>query len=81
MKRSLFTRLTNLAQQLRATNRLAEAEPRVRRALAILAEFQRRMGRPHTKKDMLSKGYRPLVQAMAALPLFVWVRSHWLPAV
>lgn len=39
--------LNNLAGLLRATNRLAEAEPPMRRHVAIFVEFTRRTGHPH----------------------------------
>jgi hypothetical protein len=39
--------LNNLAELLRDTNRLAEAEPLYRQVLRILAEFGRRTGHEH----------------------------------
>jgi hypothetical protein len=55
--------LNNLAQLLKATNRLAEAEPPMRRALAILLNFSRRTGYDHpNQKAVLVPYQRDLCQ-------------------
>jgi tetratricopeptide (TPR) repeat protein len=43
------TNLNNLAELLRATNRLAEAEPLYRQGLRILVEFGHRTGHEHPR--------------------------------
>ena len=50
-------RLNNLAQLLQATNRLAEAEPLMRRTVAIVVEFTRRTGYRHPNLDDASASY------------------------
>ncbi len=60
--------LNNLAQLLKATNRLAEAEPLMRRALLILVEFTRRIGREHPHLDVILGNYRGLLEALGKTP-------------
>jgi hypothetical protein len=57
-------RLNNLAGLLRATNRLAEAEPLFRRALRILAEFGHRTGHEHPHFRTVINNYAGLISAM-----------------
>ena len=57
-------RLNNLAQLLRFTNRLAEAEPLMRRHLAVFIDFERRTGHPHPHRDMASRNYAGVLAAM-----------------
>jgi len=53
--------LNNLARLLHATNRLGEAEPLMRRALAILLEFERGTGYEHPHRQLVSVNYRSLL--------------------
>lgn len=57
-------RLNNLAQLLRFTNRLAKAEPLMRRHLAVFIDFERRTGHPHPHRDMASRNYAGVLAAM-----------------
>ena len=57
-------RLNNLAPLLQATNRLGEAEPLMRRALAIFLAFQRDTGHAHPHRDAVTANYRGLLAAM-----------------
>jgi hypothetical protein len=57
-------RLSNFAQLLRAPNRLGEAEPLMRRALAIALAFQRDTGHLHPRRDTRTANYRGLLAAM-----------------
>jgi len=61
-------RLSNLATLLNATNRLAEAEPLMRRALLILVGFTRRIGREHPRLDVVLSNYRGLLEALGRTP-------------
>ncbi len=61
---NVATALNNLALLLQATNRLAEAEPLMRRALAIVFEFERQTGFEHPRGRLFSANYRDLLQAM-----------------
>ncbi len=56
--------LNNLATLLQATNRLGEAEPLMRRALAIFLAFQRDTGHVHPHRDAVTANYRGLLAAM-----------------
>jgi predicted negative regulator of RcsB-dependent stress response len=49
---------------LKATNRLAEAEPLMRRALVIVLEFQNRTGHEHPNQAAASNNYRQLLKKM-----------------
>jgi hypothetical protein len=51
-------RLSNLAQLLQATNRLAEAEPRIGRAALIYLAFERQTGHTHPYRDTAFAWYR-----------------------
>ena len=57
-------RLNNLAQLPRFTNRLAEAEPPMRRHLAVFIDFERRTGHPHPHRDKASRNYAGVLAAM-----------------
>jgi hypothetical protein len=56
--------LNNLAQLLRATNRLAEAELLMRRVLVIVLEFTRRTGHWHPHLGDAINNYRGLLTKM-----------------
>jgi tetratricopeptide (TPR) repeat protein len=56
--------LNNLAELLRATNRLAEAEPLYRQVLRILAEFGHRTGHEHPHFRTAIDNYVALLSAM-----------------
>ena len=58
------TDLNNLAQLLQATNRLAEAEPLMRRVLVIFFDFTRRTGHEHPNLRTAFDNYRSLLRAM-----------------
>ena len=58
------TSLNNLAQLLKATNRLAEAEPLMRRHLEIFLKFTRETGHPHQHLHAGVNNYASLLQAM-----------------
>jgi hypothetical protein len=58
------TGLNNLALLLRATNRLAEAEPLFHRALRILAEFGYRTGQDHSQIRTAIDNYSRLLASM-----------------
>jgi hypothetical protein len=49
---------------LRATNRLAEAEPLYRQVLRILAQFRHRTGREHSQFRTAFNNYAGLLTAM-----------------
>jgi hypothetical protein len=57
-------RLNNLAVLLTTTNRLAEAEPLMRRVLIIFLDFTRRTGHEHPHLQMAVGNYRGLLRAM-----------------
>lgn len=57
-------RLNNLAQLLKASNRLAEAEPLMRRHLAIFLDFTRRTGHQHPHLQAAFANYRGLLKGM-----------------
>ena len=54
-------RLNNLAQLLRTTNRLAEAEPLMARAVRVLSRFQRSTGHEHPHLRASIVNYRGLL--------------------
>jgi tetratricopeptide (TPR) repeat protein len=56
--------LNNLAGFLRATNRLSDAVPMYRRALAILVQLARATGHQHPKFELVLRNY---VQALREL--------------
>ena len=56
--------LNNLAVLLRATNRLAEAEPLYRQVLQIFAEFRHRTGHEHPHFRTVINNYAGLLSAM-----------------
>ncbi len=58
-------RLNNLAQLLADTNRLAEAEPLMRRALAI---FTASLGPDHQSTQTVARNLAALLAAMGAAP-------------
>jgi hypothetical protein len=62
------TDLNNLASLLQATNRLAEAEPLMRRALLIRIEFTRLTGHKHPHLDTARANYRELLAALGETP-------------
>jgi hypothetical protein len=61
-------RLNNLTALLYATNRLAGAEPLIRRALVILIEFTRGTRHKHPHLDMSRGNYRGLLEALGETP-------------
>ena len=56
-------RLNNLARLLHATNRLAEAEPLMRRHVAIFVDFTRTTGHPHPHLESAFRNYAELLKA------------------
>ncbi len=56
------TLMNNLAQLLDAKSSLGEAEPLMRRALAIALEFERQTGFEHPHQQLFSTNYRTLLQ-------------------
>jgi hypothetical protein len=58
-------RLNDLAQLLTATNRLGEAEPLMRRALAI---FSRSLGVDHPNTERAARNYRNMLTPMGQHP-------------
>ena len=60
---SVAIHINNLAQLLRDTNRLAEAEPLMRRVVQILVAFTRATGHPHSYLDMAFGNYGALLKA------------------
>ena len=61
-------RLNNLAELLRDTNRLGQAEPLFRRAVQILIEFQRRTGHEHPNLRAGLANYVGLLEALGKTP-------------
>ena len=61
---NVATRLNNLALLLHAANRLGEAEPLMRRALAIFFDFQRDHPHAHPHRDAAISNYADLLAAM-----------------
>ena len=60
----MAVRLNNLAQLLQDTNRLAEAEPLMRRTLQIFVKFTRATGHPHPHLQAAVNNYAGLLEAM-----------------
>jgi len=56
--------LNNLAGLLQDSKRLTEAEPLMRRHLAIFINFERKTGRPHRHRDTGVRHYSDLLAAM-----------------
>ena len=56
--------LNNLALLLQATNRLGEAEPLMRRMVAIFLAFQRDTGHAHPHRDAAINNYAALLTDM-----------------
>ena len=56
--------LNNLAQLLQDTNRLSEAEPLMRRHLAIFLAFERATGHAHPHRDAAIRNYTSLLAEM-----------------
>jgi hypothetical protein len=54
----------NLGGLLKATDRLVEAKPLIRRVLAILLDFERKTGHPHPHRDAALRNYGGLLTAM-----------------
>ena len=63
--KTLALDLNNLAQLLKATNRLGEAEPMMRRALLILLKFTREIGHLHPDLRGALKNYSGLLKEMS----------------
>ncbi len=61
-------RLNNLAQLLQATNRLAEAEPLMRRHVVIFRKFGETTGHEHPHKQAALRNYRALLADMKLSP-------------
>ena len=57
-------RLNNLARLLQGTNRLAEAEPLMRRMVGIFVDFTVRTGHPHPHLETVINNYRILLLEM-----------------
>jgi hypothetical protein len=60
----IATDFNNLAQLLQATSRLAEAEPLMKRALAIIVKLSRSIGHPHPHLNVFVNNYAALLHAM-----------------
>jgi hypothetical protein len=60
--------LNNLAQLLKDTNRLKEAEPLMRRALVILLKFTRASGQPHPRVSDALANYTSLMETLSLTP-------------
>ena len=56
--------LSNLAQLLKATNRLGEAEPLMRRPGVIFLRFQRDTGHSHPHREAALNNYAMLLKEM-----------------
>ena len=56
--------LNNLAALLGDAGRPAEAEPLMRRVLAILTDFERRTGHSHPRREAAARYYARLLRAM-----------------
>ena len=61
---SVATHLNNLAQLLQETNRLAEAEPLMRRMVEIILLFAQRTAHEHPHLQTAVGNYRGLLAAM-----------------
>ncbi len=58
--------LNNLAQLLKATNRLAAAEPLMHRMVGILLNFTRQTGHPHPHLQTVLRNYAGLLEEMGS---------------
>ena len=58
------TPLIGLAELLKATNRLLEAEPLMRRGVTILRRFEEQTGHEHPHWQLVLRNYRSLLRAM-----------------
>ena len=56
--------LNNLAMLLQSTNRLGEAEPLMRRMVAIFLKFQRATGHPHPHRETVLANHAILLRAL-----------------
>ncbi len=56
--------LNNLALLLKATNRLADTEPLMRRALSIFLDFTRRTGYEHPHLSTVEGNYEGILKAL-----------------
>ena len=72
--------LNNLAQLLQATNRLAEAEPLMRRAVEISLGFFVSTGHHHPNEAQVLANYRSLLKAMDFTPEQIDVRLEEIAA-
>lgn len=72
--------LNNLAQLLQATNRLAEAEPLIRRAVKILLLITQRTGHPHPQLQVVLGNYHALLKEMGLAEEAIQQRMQWLKA-
>lgn len=61
---NIAIRLNNLAQVLQATNRLAEAEPLMRRGPCIFFKFTRQTGHEHPHLPVVRANYVGLLNAL-----------------
>ena len=64
MHPNVAIRLNNLAQLLKATNRLAEAEPLMRQAVRIFLDFTRNTGHEHQCLSVCTTNYVRLLHAL-----------------
>lgn len=65
---NVVTGLNNLALLLQDTKRLDDAAPLMRRALAILLNFEKKTGHPHSDREKFLNNYRLLLQAQGKTP-------------
>jgi hypothetical protein len=61
---AIAIRLNNLAQLLQDTNRLAEAEPLMRRVVEIFVQFGKATGHQHPNMQAAIENYTLLLEAM-----------------
>jgi hypothetical protein len=61
---TLATALNNLAQLLKATNRLTEADPLMRRAVKIYRRFRETTGHEHPHMQQVIRNYSALLSDM-----------------
>ena len=57
-------RLNNLGSLMYATDRLGEAEPLMRRMVAIFLKFQRATGHPHPHRETVLANHAILLRAL-----------------
>ena len=72
--------LNNLAQLLKATNRLAEAVPLMHRMVGIVLNFTRQTGHHHPHLQIMLANYAGLLQKMGLSPADVRQRLNDLHA-